>query len=235
MGDQSGEMAVPQGGGARTGDAVAARVLGLLKARRAVPGERLGDERQLAAELGVSRAGLRDALLLLRAAGVLELRAGSKGGVFYRPQPVRALAGVLESHAGLLGLTADQVKEAWVEVEAVLASLAAWRADEGQKEAVLRAAGRGALRPGRPGHTRQSDEFHEAVAAAARSPVLALVSDALGELDARAGAARRRQSTDVSVVYSHAHIADAIRAGDDREAARRIRFHLGETRKREEQ
>lgn len=234
MRDRSGETAVPQKGGTRAGDAVAVRMLGLLKERRPVPGERLGDERQLAAELGVSRTGLKDALLLLRAAGVLDLRAGVKGGVFYHPQPVRALAGVLECHAGLLGLTAPQVQEAWIEVEALLASLAARRADEGQKESVLRSAGRGVLHEGRPGRVRLPDEFHEAVAEAAHSPVLALVSDALGELDARAGAARRGQSGDVSVVYSHAHIADAVRAGDGPEAARRMRIHLGQLAEREE-
>ncbi len=235
MRDRSAEVSAPQERGIRTGDTVAVQVLDLLKERRLLPGERLGDERELVAELGVSRTGLKDALLLLRAAGVVELRAGVKGGVFYQPQPVQALAGVLECHAGLLGLTAAQVQEAWIEVEALLASLAARRADEGQRETVLRSAGRGVSHTGRPGYARLPDEFHEAVAEAAHSPVLALVSDALGELDVRLGAVRRGQSRDVSVVYSHGHIADAVRAGDGPEAARRMRIHLGQAAEREEQ
>jgi GntR family transcriptional regulator, transcriptional repressor for pyruvate dehydrogenase complex len=56
---------------------VTERIQLLLSQRQLVPGDRLPPERQLAAELGVSRASLREGLGRLLDLGILEARRGS--------------------------------------------------------------------------------------------------------------------------------------------------------------
>ncbi|WP_159791844.1 GntR family transcriptional regulator [Puerhibacterium puerhi] len=61
---------------------VAGRLRGMMRRAELAPGDRLGDERSLAAELGVSRTRLREALDLLQAEGLVRRRIGRGGGVF---------------------------------------------------------------------------------------------------------------------------------------------------------
>src|ERR1700753_3136516 len=48
------------------------------------PGQRLPAQRELAAQLGVSRTTVRDALARVVASGLLEVRRGRSGGAFVR-------------------------------------------------------------------------------------------------------------------------------------------------------
>lgn len=76
------------------------RILSMLAAGTLRAGSRLGTEREMAADFGVSRSTLRSALLPLSQAGVLERRAGRNGGTFVR-------ADVIERNAAeLAGLPA---------------------------------------------------------------------------------------------------------------------------------
>lgn len=63
-------------------DDVSSRLRAMLRREELRPGDRLGDERTLAAELGVTRHRLRDALIELQAAGLVRRRIGRGGGVF---------------------------------------------------------------------------------------------------------------------------------------------------------
>jgi len=67
--------------GASRAAELAARVRALLVHEELDPGERLGDERSLAAQLGVPRAALRSALEVLERAGVVRRTIGRGGGV----------------------------------------------------------------------------------------------------------------------------------------------------------
>lgn len=62
--------------------AAAATLRAMMRRQELRPGDRLGDERSLAAELGITRSRLRDALDLLQAAGHVRRRLGRGGGVF---------------------------------------------------------------------------------------------------------------------------------------------------------
>jgi DNA-binding transcriptional regulator YhcF (GntR family) len=63
------------------------RIVGAIKARLLSPGDRLPAERDLAAQLGVSRSTLRVALQNLVRAGWLEVRRGRSGGAFVARWP----------------------------------------------------------------------------------------------------------------------------------------------------
>ena len=73
---------VPSGPIGATADQVRRRLLEQISAGALVPGQRLGAERDLAVELGVSRSTLRQALAALEADGTVRRVPGRGGGTF---------------------------------------------------------------------------------------------------------------------------------------------------------
>lgn len=73
---------VPTGPLGRTADQVRRRLLEQISSGTLVPGQRLGAERDLAVELGVSRSTLRQALAALEAEGAVRRTPGRGGGTF---------------------------------------------------------------------------------------------------------------------------------------------------------
>jgi GntR family transcriptional regulator, transcriptional repressor for pyruvate dehydrogenase complex len=72
----------------RPAEVVAHRIAEAIRAGDVKVGERLPSEQNLSAQLQVSRPTLREAIKLLVAAGVLEVRPGSSGGIFVISQAV---------------------------------------------------------------------------------------------------------------------------------------------------
>lgn len=104
------------------------RIAGAIKARLLSPGDRLPPERELAAQLGVSRSTLRVALQNLVDAGWLEVRRGRLGGSFVARWPLmpkpRQLPEILTRHAEGLSSLLDYRRA----VESAAAAFAADRA-----------------------------------------------------------------------------------------------------------
>ena len=71
-----------------TGEEVRLRLIGMLERGTLQPGQRLGAERELAVNLGVSRSTLRQALAALEEAGVVRRVPGRGGGTFIAPAKV---------------------------------------------------------------------------------------------------------------------------------------------------
>lgn len=176
------------------------------------PGSRLV-ERDLAAELGVSRIPVRDALRALAAEGLVTPRPRSWAVVreftdadVAHLQEVREATEPLHFRLAALRRTPEQLgamAEAW------------------EREAAAAAGGDG------PGARRAAADFHEAVVAAAGNPVLA-------ELHAVTASRVRwllAQHSDLAgIADEHRALLDAVRDGDAEAAARLAREHLRTSR-----
>ena len=94
-------------------------------------GDALPPERELAARLQVSRAGVREAIRVLQAYGVLrsEVGSGRGAGTFVAAMPSAALERFLRLHVALSNFGRHEVIETRVLLEQASASLAAERAD----------------------------------------------------------------------------------------------------------
>lgn len=186
-------------------------------------GDRLPPERDLAARLGVSRASVKQAIVVLEVQGLVEARHG--GGTYLMrdsldPEPVehmverrRRLPGVLEAREAL---------------ETKLAELAAERRTDEDLSALNTALDRMAADIEEGGHGVEGDRlFHAAVTAAAHSALLAefmrSIADQVTESRTESLRQPRRPARSLA---QHRAILEAIETGRPAQAAAAMRRHV---------
>jgi DNA-binding FadR family transcriptional regulator len=165
-------------------EVLARRILHDVVSRRLRPGSMLPAEAAMLDAYEVGRTTLREALRILEVQGVLTIRPGPGGGPVVAEADSRSYArtSALFFQAG--GVRLLEVMEARVQMEPVMARLAAENRDNDAAERVRRAVEVVEASAGAP--TAQFREacrvFHEAVAEAAGQPVLSLFCRALDEV-----------------------------------------------------
>ncbi len=143
----------------------------LLREGRLTPGDRLPSERELCERFGVSRVTVREALRVLEAGGLVDIRVGARGGAFVTtPDPTKLGEGLADL-IHLSRLTAANVTEARTIVELGIVPLVVERATEedlAELEELCRRA-QAALEDDR--YTMEmSADFHVRVAASTHNP-----------------------------------------------------------------
>ena len=186
-------------------------------------GHRLPGETTLAAQLGVGRSTLREAIRELSGRGVLESRQGA--GVF-----VTALDAAEDWDTVLRRSTIVSVIEARIANEAEAAALAATRRTPADLRAIRRTlAARGVVGQSVPDHVDSDMAFHRTVIAAAHNEVLIQLFDAflprlrLAMIDMLKIRPIASEPCDHDL---HEQLADAIAARDPQAAASASRTHL---------
>jgi GntR family transcriptional repressor for pyruvate dehydrogenase complex len=200
------------------------RLVTLVREMGLQPGDKLPPERELAGQIGVSRASIRQALVVLEVQGLVEVRHG-EGTILLHTAPNRAVVAALRTHEGRL----RDVHDAREALEVKIADLAAVRRTDTDLKAIDDALEfmAGEVDAGDRG-LGGDERFHHAVTQAAHSPVLEdlmqQISESIREtrLESLSQPGRPQKS-----LRSHRKIAEAIRAGDGRAAARAMRAHIG--------
>nr|WP_255525638.1 FCD domain-containing protein [Mycolicibacterium sp. BK634] len=185
-------------------------------------GHRLPGETTLAAQLGVGRSTLREAIRELAGKGVLDSRQGA--GVF-----VTALEVTEDWDTILRRTTVAAVIEARIAIEAEAAALAAVRRTPSDLRAIRRTlAARGVPGQSVPDHVDADAAFHRAVVAAAHNDVLTQLFDAfLPRLrQAMIDMLKIRPVPEDEDHLAHQQLADAIADRDPVSAAAASRSHL---------
>ena len=186
-------------------------------------GQRLPGETTLAAQLGVGRSTLREAIRELAGKGVLDSRQGA--GVF-----VTALDVTDDWDTVLRSANIASVIEARIAIEAEGAALAAQRRTPADVRAIRRTlAARGVTGQSVPDHVDADMAFHRAVIAAAHNDVLIQLFDAfLPRLRlAMIGMLKIRPVKSEPCDHDlHQQLADAVIARNPIAAATASRTHL---------
>jgi len=187
------------------------------------PGDRLPAERDLAANLGVSRASLSQALVALEVQGVLSVRHGD-GVILVRPPTEERAIKALREHADRI----PDIIEAREALEVKLAGLAAARRTDAEMAAIdasiatmeteIETGDRGVV----------GDEmFHEALTAAAHSSLLAkLMHEISGLIRETRIESLSQEDRPRASLEGHRRIAEAVRKQNPQEASRAMADHI---------
>lgn len=197
-------------------------------------GDTLPPERELAARLKVSRAGVREAIRVLESHGALESRvgAGASSGTVITAMPGTALTRLLRLHVGLSNFPLGDVVELRIALERASAGLAAKNADDDDLTRMRETLAR--MEPADAGREAFNDadtDFHVAIAEAAGNRLVADLTTAIrNSLRTQIlHAFHRRESWERlrgSLLAQHREIFEAIAAGESERAGDLIEEHI---------
>jgi DNA-binding FadR family transcriptional regulator len=194
------------------------------------PGDRLPPERELAGQLRVSRASVREALRVLEAFGVVTSRQGrgADAGSVVSAGDQNGLAGLLRIYTLLMKVPLSDLVDLRVAIESMTARAAAERrAGEGLAE--LAAAMEGVH--DRDRFLELDTGFHVELARASGNALAPLLMEALRETIADNMRTAFREvedweSTRERVVADHLALAEQVAAGDADAAERAVTDHI---------
>lgn len=196
------------------------------------PGDRLPTEAAMLAEYEVGRGTLREALRVLEAQGVIEIRVGAGGGPFVARPDTSGLARMLSLQLRLSDVTLREVLDARLIVEPSLAGQAA-KNRSAEQVSVLR-ANQAALEKAPRGSAeflRLNTEFHTLLASASGNRPLSALWSALSAIaDGHEAGVRYTPAAFTGMIAAHRKIAAAVEARACAEAARVMTSHLEATR-----
>ncbi|MFL6174146.1 MAG: FadR/GntR family transcriptional regulator [Marmoricola sp.] len=193
-------------------------------------GSQLPAERDLAEQLGVSRATLREAIAALRSADLVETTRGRGGGTVVRGRPARRKS---VARAAIRGRTADLLDslDFRAVVEPGAAALAASRDLDDSTRALLQQS-LDAVSEAQEGeeHRQCDSRLHLAIAAASGSPrLMAAVTQVQAELDEMLHAIPVLSPNIAHSTAQHKAIIRAILGGRPTRATRVMTEHCEDT------
>ena len=211
------------------------QIRALIRDGRLRPGDRLPSERELCEQFGVSRVTLREALRVLEASGLIEIRVGARGGAFVTSPSSARVGEGLADLVRLSPLSASDITEARLLFELGIVELVVERATQEDVEDLKRLCEQQQRAIDEQRYSlAQSAEFHVRVAACTHNaaiemlvqsfhgPLLTSLEEAY-VVDPRMGARG---------VKEHLDFVKAVERRDAATADRVMRKHLTRTAKR---
>lgn len=197
------------------------------------PGDFLGREEDLAAEFGVSRPTLREALRLLASGNLIRATKGPGGGIFVARTAEEGMSRSLSDAIAMMletgTVTLDELLEARLLLEVPLAGLAAYQPDEETvarlREIVEREA---AARPNDTETYAATDmEIHRTLATAAGNRMIQALTDWIFEV-LQPSLIEELQPAIVhsAILEHHQALLAAVERGDPIRAERVMKDHL---------
>ena len=207
----------------KTSEVVALEIVRDIVAQNMQPGDRLPLESEMLVQYRVSRSSLREALRLLEVQGLIAIRPGPGAGTVVGRVLPGNLARTLTLHLHMLGANYDQLLEAWIEAEPLLARLAALNPDRARVTESLSPF----LDETHAWAVTEGLHFHDIMADLAGNPVLSLVLQSIGYIVTEQVLTKtERGGLETRIVHDHRGMAEAIIAGDAALAEKLAREHL---------
>jgi GntR family transcriptional repressor for pyruvate dehydrogenase complex len=207
------------------------QIKGAIRDGRLGPGDQLPAERELTKQLGVSRVSVRDALRMLEAHGLIEVKVGARGGAFVTtPEPSL----VSEGFADMLRMsevTPADVTEMRLVFELAMLPLAVERATEADLEQLSAICDASEAQ----GYdVARSAEFHTRLAQCTHNDALALFAESFHQPLLRSLQVAKRVAPEMGGqgTLEHRELIEAIRERDVARAVTIMSAHLGRTAER---
>lgn len=213
---------------ARTSSAIADQIRRAILGGKLSEGERLPPERELAEQFGVSRVSVRDALRVLEAMGLIEVRVGARGGAFVTAPTGSLVEQTISDMMIMQVLAPEDIVEARLIVELGTVTLATARATEENLAALrdLDVRAREALAART--YTREiSWDFHRLLAVAAQNTAVeGMTRSFRNSLSMHRIRTREGVRGHERTVEEHGRILQAIERRDGTTARRELAGHL---------
>lgn len=195
------------------------------------PGDQLPPERDLAAQLAVSRSAVREAMRVLQTQGLITSSTGPGRGTRIAPARGDALARIFQLHLTLSEAGTADLTETRVALERSSAALAAQRAGA---RAIRRLTGLMSAMEDAEAVDEFNDldtEFHVQIARAGQSELVADLTVAIRQavretIRAASGALPDWSTHRQQLVREHGEILTAIETGDSTAAANLVEQHI---------
>jgi DNA-binding FadR family transcriptional regulator len=202
---------------------VGQRIQGLIRDQKIAPGSRLPSERDLATQLNVSRASVREALIALELTGVVEVRGGS--GIYVSEQASA------QSEEQEVGSGPFEVLSARRLIESEVAAIAARMATDSAIDTIHRALQDMETHFPDVKRNEEADRtFHLAIARATGNTALVQVVENLwnqrGRLWTKMEEHFQTEELRTATLSDHRRILEAIVARDPAGARKAMRAHL---------
>jgi GntR family transcriptional regulator, transcriptional repressor for pyruvate dehydrogenase complex len=197
------------------------------------PGDFLGREEDLAAEFGVSRPTLREALKLLASGNLIRASKGPGGGIFVARTAEQGISRSLSDAIAMMletgSVTLDELLDARLLLEVPLAGLAAYQPDESTVERLREVVEKEAAADSEDTetHVATDTEIHRTLAAAAGNRMVQALTDWIFDvvqpllIEVLQPAVVRS-----AVAEQHQALLAAVEKGDPARAERAMKDHL---------
>ena len=219
----------------RMSEAIVDQIKTLIRTNRLRPGDRLPSERELCERMGVSRVTVREALRILEAGGLVEIRVGARGGAFVTTPSSERLGAGLADLIQLAPVAAVDVTEARLVFELGIIPMIVERATGDDVEKLRRLTDEHitALRQGEYTMAK-SAEFHVRLAACTHNAAIEMLVHSFHGplLMSLREAATAAPLMGQRGVYEHRDFVEAIAARDAAKATEIMHRHLSRTAKR---
>jgi DNA-binding FadR family transcriptional regulator len=211
--------------GAKVAEALAQELVHEIVSRKLAPGTLLRSETQMLKDYGVGRGSLREALRILEVHGLITMKPGRNGGPMVVEVRTRDFGRMSTLFFHMAGMTFQQLIDARLVMEPIMARLAAER--RGQELAGLVPDSRTVAADDDETYFAATQHFHKTVASMSGNPVLDLMAMSLEDIfhDQVSGLlfpkSKRRQVLEV-----HQDLATAISEGRANDAEKLMRQHM---------
>jgi DNA-binding FadR family transcriptional regulator len=196
---------------------VASRLRTEIADGKLTPGDRLPAESKLAADFGVSRSTIREALRVLNSEGLIRTARGVSGGSFVTETEPSATSDFLQTRLGILSrhqaITTEELLETRALLEVAGAALAAERRTAGHLDELRKVV-------------EQERDFHVSLLSAAQNRLLeAMAVPVVGQL-LSTHASNDHGPAQADLDHDHERILERIEARDPEGAAEAMEQHL---------
>lgn len=194
------------------------------------PGQRLPAERDLSAQLGLSRNTVREALARVARLGMLDIRRGRNGGAYVTNQWTDETADSVRATLEPLWSELEPAFDMRRLVESLVAGTAAERRDADDRREILAALAQYESAPDLAEAQLADLRLHNAVAHAAKNPrLIRLREDLLAEVSIGFSVEPFTPAGYAQALPEHRALAEAVVDGDPVAAARIGSEHFGNT------
>ena len=219
----------------RISEVIVEQVRALIRQGQLSAGDRLPSERELCDRFGVSRVTVREALRVLEANGLVEIRVGARGGAFVTAPTSRLVGEGISDLITLSSLSAVEVTEARMVFELGIMPLVCERATQEDFDALYEICDRSDAALDNDEYPFElSAEWHTRYARASHNRAVTMLVESLrGPLLMSLERARDAEPLHGRRgVEEHRALVDAIAKGSVRKASALMSAHLGRTAER---